>query len=148
MSKNSENVKENIPAHRLLGEIQDVTSQASQVMFNEIQNDLNKGYKWAKSHTKEDELLIGGALIVGGAALFLKDERDGARAIAEGNKILRGEQVVSQKLTFGKLGEDSSLVTKIRLGNKSEEQFWIDAKSPRGQQMLDKRDGFNGLLKK
>jgi hypothetical protein len=148
MSKHVEQIKDNFAKHSTIDDIEHVAYKAGQALLNEVQSGFKTGCTWVKSHPREDAEIVGGALIIGGVALSLKDQRDGVRAIAEGNKLLEGEQVVSQKLLFGKLGADSSVVTKIKLGNSTEEDFWIDANSPKGQQLLGRRDGFGGAFKR
>jgi hypothetical protein len=141
MSKNAGQVKDNFEKHSSLEDMQHAACKTGQAMLNEIQNDFKKSCAWVKTHPREDAAIAGGALIIGGVALCIKDQADGARAIAEGNKILEGEQIVSQKLFFEKLGGDGSVLAKIKLGDTSEEQFWIDAPSPKGQQLLGQLRG-------
>jgi hypothetical protein len=148
MSKQAEHVKDHFEKHSTIDDMQHTAYKAGQAMVNEVQDEFKRGCTWIKNHPREDAEIVGGALIIGGVVLSLKDQRDGARAIEEGNQMLKGEQVVSQKLLFEKLGADSSVVTKIKLGNSTEEQFWIDAGSPKGQQLLNQRDGFGGFFKK
>jgi hypothetical protein len=148
MSKHAEPIKDNFEKHSTIDDMGHAAYKAGQAMINEVQNDFKNGCTWVKDHPREDAAIVGGALIIGGVALSLKDQRDGARAIIEGNQILKGEQVVSQELLFGKLGADSSVVAKIKLGNSTEEEFWIDANSPNGQRLLGRRDGLGGTFKR
>jgi hypothetical protein len=148
MSKQAEHVKDNFEKHSAIDDMQHVACKAGQAMLTEVQDELKSCSRWVKNHPREDGEIVGSALIIAGVALSLKDQRDGARVIVEGNQILKDEQVAFQKSLFEKTGADSSVVTKIKLGNSSEEQFWIDAKSPKGQQILGQRHGVGDFFKK
>ena len=122
--------------------------KACHSMMHEVQQDLQKAGDWVKSHPKEDGMIVGGCMVIAGIALAIKDAKDGAAAIAEGNRLMRGEQVLSEATTFAKTGSEGGLTTTIKFGNLAKDNLWVDPASGVGRRLLDQGVGLGGSLPK
>lgn len=122
--------------------------RAASAFANEVQKDWQSSCKWVKEHPRETGMVVGGAMIVGGVALCIKDAKDGERVIAAGNKIRAGEQVVQEVSSFEKSGSVGQLSTHIKFGNNTESNYLIDPASGAGRRLLEQRDGLKSFLPK
>lgn len=130
------------------GAMMQEAQKAGQAFLNEVQHDWQNASKWVKEHPREDGMIVGGALVVTGVVLGLKNAKMGEQMAAEGQQIMRGEQIVSESTLFSSLGREGSVVTKMKLGNQKEVGLWLDPESPAAKNALRREGGLGDYFKR
>jgi hypothetical protein len=122
--------------------------QSAESFWQELEQDFRKTSLWLKSHSNEESLLLASILIGGISVGVARSSAAGLAELEKAQSILRGEQIASETNTFGRLGAESYISTKVRFGNRSHEQFLIDPSSPQGRRVFNQEEGLGSSFHK